>query len=109
MYSYSNLEVDIAEHLGRIRQACPSITTLVWWPSRFHCKKARLEDTFGEALVRYTEGLFETWPTLMRFERLTPESDTQDNPKAFVRNQDGTISDIPAEYDEVSWGLVQAE
>ena len=57
---------------------------------------------FGEALRRYTEGLFATWPTLKCFERLKLE--VNGGFTAFIRGQDGRISDeLSMHYEEGLW------
>lgn len=105
----SNLNTDVAGHLTRIRDTCPSITTLVWWPSGYHCGLSKSQRQFREALRQYTEGVFAVWPTLQRFERLKMEGDPPDDGyRAFGRTEDGSesISDEPAKYSEEMWRLV---
>ncbi|RPD73762.1 hypothetical protein L226DRAFT_613892 [Lentinus tigrinus ALCF2SS1-7] len=112
VHADSDLNADVEAHLAQIRASCPSITTLVWWASGYHCHLAGSADAntraqFCEALRRYTEGLFARWPSLVRFERQKLEDDPpKDGFTAFVRGQDGCISDEPAEYDEGRWRVV---
>ena len=106
----ADLTAEAEAHLKLIRNACPSITTLVWWPSRYHCQLAiALESQvqFRQALRRYTEGTFAVWPTLVRFERLKLENEPPSNRfRVFVRDADGGVSDSPGEYDEGLWRRV---
>ena len=97
-------------HLELIKHACPSIATLVWWPSGYHCHLAislKSRVRFRQALRRYTEGIFAVWPTLVRFERLKLENEPPSNRfRVFVRDADGGVSDSPGDYDEGLWSLV---
>ncbi|KAI0692365.1 hypothetical protein C8T65DRAFT_77309 [Cerioporus squamosus] len=92
----AGLDAEVDAHLVRVKDLCPSITTLVWWPSEYYrdlaATGAVLPTQFCQALRRYTEGIFTTWPTLERFERPKLESY---NPAftAFVRGSDGRVSD----------------
>ncbi|KAI0692362.1 hypothetical protein C8T65DRAFT_669765 [Cerioporus squamosus] len=104
----ADLNADVDTHFLRLRGLCPSITSLVWWPSEYHRHLAKTgaerPTRFCEALRRYTEGLFATWPTLECFER--PKLESHDPVvTAFVRGQglDDRVSDHPCVFSSDMW------
>ncbi|RPD52799.1 hypothetical protein L227DRAFT_617502 [Lentinus tigrinus ALCF2SS1-6] len=102
-----DLDAKVQSHLMRIKDACPNITSLVWLPSEYHRQLTTAKvgrSRFCRALRRYTEGLFAVWPTLESFERAKLEGDG--GFRAFVRREEGGVSDKPSEYYEEGWRQV---
>ncbi|RDX41500.1 hypothetical protein OH76DRAFT_214902 [Lentinus brumalis] len=102
----TDLNADVDAHLLRLRGLCPSITSLVWWPSEYHrdlaATGAERPTSFSEALWRYTVRIFATWPTLERFERLKLECQ-EPVFTAFVRGPDGRVADHPSVFCPELW------
>ncbi len=102
----TDLNADVDAHLLRLRGLCPSITSLVWWPSEYHrelaATGAERPTPFSEAVSRYTERIFATWPTLERFERLKLESQ-EPVFTAFLRGPDGRVADHPSVFCPRLW------
>ena len=103
----TDLVTDVSSHLRRVRDACPSITSLVWLPSDYHrflASGAASRSQFCEALRAYTEGVFAAWPTLESFERTNLEADGAY--RKFVRGEGGRVSDVPSQFCEEGWRLI---
>ena len=103
----ADLVTDVSSHLRRVRDACPSITSLVWLPSDYHrflASGAASRSQFCEALRAYTEGVFAAWPTLESFERTNLEADG--GYRKFVRGEGGRVSDVPSQFCEEGWRLI---
>ncbi|RPD73795.1 hypothetical protein L226DRAFT_572052 [Lentinus tigrinus ALCF2SS1-7] len=105
-YTYSpNAEYyDLESEVADMRKSCPAIRTLVWRPGMHHQMFSEVA-WYREEVRRYTELLFNQWPTLERFERLRLDSEDEEalTYVAYIRTDDDSVSVVPAAYNAEAW------